>query len=125
MPRREGRGMRGFTSFDGRSSLTPPSGRLACAETQLAYCKPRGDLPHVAAFEFAAEASREENVEAFLSHLDTIDPEMAALLRAHIGKLLPLPDDGARKNRARSSFNSAILAALEVLESPDDNGATS
>jgi len=75
----------------------------------------------VAGFAFSETATAEENIEAFLSHLECLDAEMAALLRANVSELLPLPTDNAKKNRARARFNSEVSKALES-EEPGDSG---
>ena len=66
------------------------------------------------AFSFDPIASPEDNIERFLTHLETLDADMAALFRAHVDKLLPFPEGQDRTTR-RIQFNKAIVTGLEAL----------
>lgn len=73
----------------------------------------------MADFAFDEKLSPRENITRFLAHLDTVDADMAALLRANIGTMIPLPTGSDRSNR-RVEFNRHIIAALDAL--PDPSG---
>jgi hypothetical protein len=68
-------------------------------------------------FRFDANKSPRDNVELFLVHLDTVDPDLAPLLRAHISELVPFPADAQARSAARSRANAAIRTALDANES--------
>lgn len=54
------------------------------------------------------------NLERFLSHMESEDPEMGAILRAHAATLLTAQDDTSRKT-ARTAFNARVIVDLEAL----------
>lgn len=57
-------------------------------------------------FCFEDSFSHEENVESFLNHLDTVDPECAKLLRLHFAEYVS-------ESMNRSEFNRLIADALD------------
>jgi len=63
-------------------------------------------------FSFDPGLSAEENLARFRQHLEKSEPEMAKILYAHIDAMLPLPGTGPAKQKARKSFNQAVLKAL-------------
>ena len=67
----------------------------------------------------------EGNCDAFLAMLESIDAEMATILRENWEALVALVYEGGRDQRARRGFNSAIATALDTLHTPDQkNGGT-
>jgi len=72
------------------------------------------DVPPVN-FRFDEAKSFSENCEAFLSSLEGIDADMAAVLRDNWGVLVAVVRDGQRNSRTRSEFNTKIAAALDAL----------
>jgi len=65
-------------------------------------------------FAFDPTLSAEKNINSFLDSLREIDPEMAELLSANIGKLLPLPDGQAR-SAARMLVHREVKKTLDRL----------
>jgi hypothetical protein len=71
----------------------------------------------MADFNFDEKLSTENNIELFHKHLESIDKDMAALLRKNIGKMLPLPDIGTtQRTQVRQSFNKEIAEALDAVK---------
>ena len=66
-------------------------------------------------FEFDATASLETNLEAFLAEMDTVDAEMAVILRANIDTLADVVRNGERNSRSRADFNTEVMQALDAL----------
>ena len=64
-------------------------------------------------FEFDANLSANQNIAKFYQHMETIDPELANLLRTHLLAILPLPEGGTQRAAARQKFNQAILNHLD------------
>ncbi len=58
--------------------------------------------------------SFDENMEAFLAHMDNIDSELGTVLRAHIDQLRDVYDERSRKD-ARTGFNDGVLVALDEI----------
>ena len=67
-------------------------------------------------FSFDPELSPQQNIERFLKHLEIKDHEMAALLRANLGKLSPLPTEPQERTAARKAFNQAVADSLDKLD---------
>jgi hypothetical protein len=65
---------------------------------------------------FDETRSFDNNLEAFLNYMAVEDPELGAILRAHVSKLLEATDEG-RRRAARSAFNSGVRDALDMLAS--------
>jgi hypothetical protein len=63
------------------------------------------------------------NLERFLTHMETEDPEMGTILRAHAGSLQDTKDDTARKG-ARALFNLTVALALDDLLKNESNKDT-
>lgn len=53
------------------------------------------------------------NFEAFLSHMESVDVELAAILRANAAKLSVIVKNGERNSQARTEFNTIVAAALD------------
>lgn len=66
-------------------------------------------------FEFQNGASFDENMEAFIDHLDEIDEEMSAVLRANLSLLVSIVKNGEKNSSARIKFNASVLAALDEI----------
>jgi hypothetical protein len=73
-------------------------------------------------FEFDPQKSFDENVAAFKAHVEQLDPECAAILFSNLDTLT---GDGNpdRARPRRTSFNTAVAAALDAL--PDEDASTS
>jgi hypothetical protein len=65
-------------------------------------------------FDFHREKTAQENIADFLTFIEAEEPLFGGLLRAHVGKLVPLPD-GNRRSAARAAFNSEIRKHLETI----------
>jgi hypothetical protein len=64
-------------------------------------------------FLFDQQKSPEENIDAFFAYLETIDRELAELLRVNI-KDMPLSDaPETERNQMRRSINNKIAAFLD------------
>ena len=66
-------------------------------------------------FRFSETVSFEDNVEAFLTKMDGIDAEMAAILRANRDKLVSIVFRGQRNAQSRTDFNKSVMAALDEM----------
>jgi len=65
----------------------------------------------MADFKFDEKISPENNIDLFYAHLETIDKDMASLLKNNINGLIPLPE-GANRTLARQKFNMAVSTAI-------------
>jgi erythromycin esterase-like protein len=66
-------------------------------------------------FNFGEKDSFATNWKAFLTAMDTVDPEMASILRRNEAKLAAIVQEGSRDAQARADFNSEIIKALDRL----------
>lgn len=66
-------------------------------------------------FEFDVNRAPQENIEAFLQHLEAEFPQLTVLLREALKCLLPLPEPGADRNTRRREANRRIIEALDSL----------
>lgn len=69
-------------------------------------------------FKFDHSANFNTNLESFLNHLESLDPEMTTILRANIDKLEGVVDESKRTS-IRGIFNESILAELENMISTE------
>ena len=69
--------------------------------------------PHHVTFRFDDAKSFSENCDAFISSIEKIDAEMAAILRDNWDALVAIVREGERSSRARSHFNAAVASALD------------
>lgn len=56
----------------------------------------------------------DENVEAFLLHMESKDAKLGAILRAHIDGLKGAYDDRTRRD-ARTVFNEGVVTSLDEI----------
>ncbi len=73
-------------------------------------------------FTFDENDSFADNWKTFLGAMDSVDPEMAVILRANEGKLAAIVREGNRNAQARGSFNAEVLKALDRLLAPAPGG---
>jgi hypothetical protein len=73
-------------------------------------------------FTFDASKSFDDNFEAFLVELESVDKEMAAILRANVRVLAKVVRDGERDSNARAAFNTEVAKALDALVAPPASG---
>jgi hypothetical protein len=66
-------------------------------------------------FKFGENDPFPANWIAFLGAMDSVDPEMAAILRANEVKLAAIVREGSRNAQARTDFNSEVIKALDLL----------
>lgn len=66
------------------------------------------------AFRFDESKGFDQNLEAFLDHMASKDPQMEAIFRAHVAKLKGVIDD-ARRRAVRSEFNVSVKSSLDEL----------
>lgn len=64
-------------------------------------------------FKFGEADSFEKNWESFLSEMESVDAEMAAILRANKTHLSAIVRQGSRNASARAEFNAKIMHALD------------
>lgn len=67
---------------------------------------------------FDEAKSFSDNCGAFLASLETIDADMAAILRDNWDALVAVVRQGERDSKARSEFNSKVASALDSLLEP-------
>jgi hypothetical protein len=65
-------------------------------------------------FDFDETKSAQENIDAFLTYIESTNKVLGLLLRKHLDKMLPLPDPNKR-SAARASFNAEIKKMLDVV----------
>lgn len=73
-------------------------------------------------FVFDASKSFGDNFESLLKDLESVDKEMAAILRSNADALASIVRDGERDANARSAFNTEIAKALDALVAPPASG---
>lgn len=79
-----------------------------------------------ASFVFDGSKSFDENFEALLTELESVDKEMAAILRSNTATLAKVVHDGERDANARAAFNTEIATGLDALvATADDNPRSS
>jgi len=66
-------------------------------------------------FTFGENDSFAENWKAFMSAMDSVDPEMAAILRANEVMLAAIVREGRRNAQVRANFNAVVLKELDRL----------
>lgn len=66
-------------------------------------------------FKFGETDSFERNWERFLSEMEDVDAEMAAILRANGATLFEIVSQGNRNALARAEFNAKVMQALDDL----------
>ena len=64
-------------------------------------------------FDFDPALSAAQNIEKFHKHMETIDSELAGVLKANMTLALPLPDEQTQRRAARQKFNEAVLLHLD------------
>lgn len=64
-------------------------------------------------FHFDEKKSAQENIEDFISHIESTNTALGPLLRKHLDKMLPLPD-ASKRSAARASFNDEIKKLLDA-----------
>ena len=69
-------------------------------------------------FTFDASKSFDDNFELFLAELESVDRELAAILRANASALAKVVRDGERDSNARAAFNTEVAKALDALVMP-------
>ena len=76
----------------------------------------------VGRFQIDANRTPAENIALFLDHLDEDQPEFAALLRANLKLVVPLPLQAAQRYVRRAEFNRCVERALDtpVAEEPKE-----
>lgn len=67
---------------------------------------------------FDEAKSFSENCGTFLASLETVDADMAVILRDNWDALVAVVRQGERDSRARSEFNSKVASALDSLLEP-------
>ena len=74
-------------------------------------------------FSFDDSKNFDANWSAFMTELQTVDAGMAAILAANKDRLAAIVRQGERNASARSTFNAAVVAALDALEAQGTDGA--
>lgn len=77
----------------------------------------------MAAFSFDDSKNFDANWSAFMTELQTVDSDMAAILAANKDRLAAIVRQGERNASARSTLNAAVIAALDGLEAQETDGA--
>ncbi|MCT8999938.1 hypothetical protein [Chelativorans intermedius] len=78
----------------------------------------------MAEFRFDDQKSFDENFESYLKALESVDKDMAVVLRANARLLAPILRDGDRDTKARQEFNERVATALDdLLEAKPENEA--
>jgi hypothetical protein len=65
-------------------------------------------------FDFDEKKTARENIEKFLAHVELTDKVFGPLLRKHLDKMLPLPDQ-SKRSAARAAFNAEIKKLLDAV----------
>lgn len=72
---------------------------------------------------FDALKSFDDNFDAFLAELKSVDKEMADILRANADLLAEVVHNGERDSNARATFNAEIAKALDAFVAPATDDA--
>ena len=64
-------------------------------------------------FDFDSNLSAAQNIEKFHKHMESIDSELAAILKAQLSALLPLSENVSQRTAARQRFTEAALKQLD------------
>ncbi len=72
-------------------------------------------------FQFDDSKDFAKNLDDFLSHMETEDPQMAEIFRANVPSLLSATDDSERRG-ARALFGLGVVSALDEIwgRAPED-----
>jgi len=73
---------------------------------------------HPASIRFDEAKSFSDNCRTFLASLETIDADMAIILRDNWATLIAVVREGERDSKARGEFNSKVASALDSLLKP-------
>ena len=79
----------------------------------------------MADFRLDESKSFTENCDSFLKTLQSVDAEMASILRNNWDALVVVVCEGERDAKARGEFNTAVATALDALVAPpaEEDGA--
>jgi hypothetical protein len=75
------------------------------------------------AFRFQEDKSLDANWTAFMAEMQSVDPQLAAILAANKDKLIAVVTQGNRDARARGEFNAAIASALDAIVTAENAGS--
>lgn len=64
-------------------------------------------------FDFDSNLSAAQNIEKFHKYMESIDSELAAIMKAQLSALLPLSENVSQRTAARQKFTEAILKQLD------------
>ena len=64
------------------------------------------------AFDFDSSLSAAQNIEKFYRHLESVDAELAAVLKANLPAVVP--EVPAQRRTVRQTFNEAVLKHLDL-----------
>jgi hypothetical protein len=64
-------------------------------------------------FDFDSTLSAAENIEKFYKHMESIDAELAAILKTQLPAILPLSENVSQRTAVRQKFNEAVLKQLD------------
>lgn len=73
-------------------------------------------------FRFSETASFETNWNNFVVEMETVDREMAKILRDNKDKLAAIVQQGQRNAHSRADFNASVMEALDKLLVPASEG---
>ena len=76
----------------------------------------------MADFTFDDSKNFEENCTAFLAEMESVDAEMAEILKENWPSLLMIVKHGERDPKARMEFNTSVAEALDALTEPPEEG---
>ena len=64
-------------------------------------------------FDFDEKKTAQENIEDFLTHVESTNKAFGRLLRKNLDKMVPLPD-ASKRSAARAAFNGEIKKQLDA-----------
>lgn len=67
----------------------------------------------MADFTFDPSKSPEENIAAFLVHLESLDKEMAEVLRKRVPSIVPYPLEPSVRAAKRAQFSAAVRLDID------------
>ncbi len=68
------------------------------------------------AFDFDPALSAAQNIDAFYKYMESVDAELAAVLKTKLPRMLPLPENTSQRAASRQRFNEAVLSHLEQVK---------
>jgi hypothetical protein len=64
-------------------------------------------------FDFDPALSASETIDRFHKHLESVDPELAAVLKTYLPTIVPAPENSYQRAASRQKFTESVLNDLD------------